>query len=178
VSTCHNPTFIAGQPRANHLAVIAPQPPACDKLGAGPCDANQGTYNETPGTAQHADSSGPSAGSGSGSSGSNSGSGSGSGSSGSGSGSGLGASGRGAGRGLSGPGGVGGLGLASGDGAAASGGTAAAGGEVLVVPTTLAADNSAGSTGALGLLALGLFLAAVGVPAFVHRRQSRQGAAS
>jgi phosphate transport system substrate-binding protein len=37
VTTCHNPTFIAGQPTKNHLAEIAPQPPACDKAGAGPC---------------------------------------------------------------------------------------------------------------------------------------------
>jgi phosphate transport system substrate-binding protein len=45
VSTCHNPTFIAGHPSVNHLAVIAPQPPACDKIGAGPCQSNIGTYN-------------------------------------------------------------------------------------------------------------------------------------
>jgi phosphate ABC transporter phosphate-binding protein len=37
VSTCHNPTFVAGQPTRNYLAEIAPQPPACDKVGAGPC---------------------------------------------------------------------------------------------------------------------------------------------
>jgi phosphate transport system substrate-binding protein len=37
VSTCHNPTFVAGQPTRNYLAEIAPQPPACDKSGAGPC---------------------------------------------------------------------------------------------------------------------------------------------
>jgi len=43
VSTCHNPTFIAGQPTRNYLAEIAPQPPACDRSGAGPCTgaANQ-----------------------------------------------------------------------------------------------------------------------------------------
>jgi phosphate transport system substrate-binding protein len=37
VTTCHNPTFIAGQPTRNHLAEIAPVPPACDKVGQGPC---------------------------------------------------------------------------------------------------------------------------------------------
>lgn len=37
VSTCHNPTFIAGQPNQNYLAKIAPQPPLCDKAGHGPC---------------------------------------------------------------------------------------------------------------------------------------------
>jgi len=43
VTTCHNPTFIAGQPKSNCLAKIAPPPPPCDKDGAGPCttDASQ-----------------------------------------------------------------------------------------------------------------------------------------
>jgi phosphate transport system substrate-binding protein len=43
VTTCHNPTFVAGQPSRNYLAEIAPQPPACDKTGAGPCT---GTAND------------------------------------------------------------------------------------------------------------------------------------
>lgn len=44
VSTCHNPTFVAGDPNRNYLAEIAPQPPACDRSGAGPCTgaASQG----------------------------------------------------------------------------------------------------------------------------------------
>jgi phosphate transport system substrate-binding protein len=37
VTTCHNPTFVAGHPSENHLAQIAPLPQACDKQGAGPC---------------------------------------------------------------------------------------------------------------------------------------------
>ncbi len=37
VSTCHNPTFVAGQPNRNYLAEIAPQPAACDQAGQGPC---------------------------------------------------------------------------------------------------------------------------------------------
>jgi phosphate ABC transporter phosphate-binding protein len=37
VSTCNNPTFIAGQPSRNYLAEIAPQPPECDQTGQGPC---------------------------------------------------------------------------------------------------------------------------------------------
>jgi phosphate transport system substrate-binding protein len=37
VKTCNNPTFVPGHPSANYLAKIAPQPPACDKVGAGPC---------------------------------------------------------------------------------------------------------------------------------------------
>jgi phosphate transport system substrate-binding protein len=42
VKTCHNPTFVAGHPSQNYLAKIAPQPPACAKAGAGPCQPNQG----------------------------------------------------------------------------------------------------------------------------------------
>jgi phosphate transport system substrate-binding protein len=37
VTTCHNPTFVAGHPTENYLAQIAPKPPACDKEGQGPC---------------------------------------------------------------------------------------------------------------------------------------------
>jgi ABC-type phosphate transport system substrate-binding protein len=37
IRTCHNPTFIAGHPSENHLAKIAPMPPACDRSGQGPC---------------------------------------------------------------------------------------------------------------------------------------------
>ncbi len=46
VTTCHNPTFVAGQPTRNYLAEIAPKPPACDKTGAGPCtgSGNDGTH--------------------------------------------------------------------------------------------------------------------------------------
>ena len=37
VNSCHNPTFVPGQPNRNYLAEIAPQPPLCDKTGQGPC---------------------------------------------------------------------------------------------------------------------------------------------
>jgi phosphate transport system substrate-binding protein len=37
VTQCNNPTFVAGNLGANHLADIAPQPAVCDKAGAGPC---------------------------------------------------------------------------------------------------------------------------------------------
>jgi hypothetical protein len=37
VETCDNPTFIKGHPSTNYLAKIAPMPPSCDKIGAGPC---------------------------------------------------------------------------------------------------------------------------------------------
>jgi ABC-type phosphate transport system substrate-binding protein len=49
VSTCNNPTFIAGHPEQNYLAQVAPQPSACDQTGAGPCTGAEGTYNATPG---------------------------------------------------------------------------------------------------------------------------------
>jgi phosphate transport system substrate-binding protein len=48
VTTCHNPTFIAGHPTENHLAQIAPVPPACDKQGAGPCAAGVGVAIANP----------------------------------------------------------------------------------------------------------------------------------
>jgi hypothetical protein len=79
VSTCHNPTFIAGQPKVNHLAQIAPQPPGCDKAGAGPCSADVGLGDANPDAGGHAPSN-----SGGGHNGSQSGSGSGNSESGSG----------------------------------------------------------------------------------------------
>jgi hypothetical protein len=48
VTKCNNPTFVAGNLSENHLAQIAPQPAACDKLGAGPCGTATGT--NTPST--------------------------------------------------------------------------------------------------------------------------------
>ena len=39
ITTCHNPTFVPGQPNTNYLATIAPLPPSCDAAGAGPCAA-------------------------------------------------------------------------------------------------------------------------------------------
>ncbi|WP_460445606.1 substrate-binding domain-containing protein, partial [Angustibacter aerolatus] len=40
VSSCRNPTFVPGQPKRNYLAEIAPKPPACDEVGAGPCSGS------------------------------------------------------------------------------------------------------------------------------------------
>lgn len=48
VQSCHNPTFVPGQPNANYLAQVAPHPPACDKAGQGPCVADAGIYNSNP----------------------------------------------------------------------------------------------------------------------------------
>jgi hypothetical protein len=39
INTCHEPTFVPGQPDVNYLTTIAPQPPACDQQGAEPCHA-------------------------------------------------------------------------------------------------------------------------------------------
>jgi phosphate transport system substrate-binding protein len=39
---CDNPTFWAGHPDGNHLADIAPEPPACDKAGQAPCLPGEG----------------------------------------------------------------------------------------------------------------------------------------
>jgi phosphate transport system substrate-binding protein len=40
---CNNPTFVKGDLRRNHLAEIAPQPAACDKVGQDPCGTVTGT---------------------------------------------------------------------------------------------------------------------------------------
>jgi phosphate transport system substrate-binding protein len=37
VGNCHNPTFVASKPGENYLGRIAPEPPACDRSGKGPC---------------------------------------------------------------------------------------------------------------------------------------------
>jgi phosphate ABC transporter phosphate-binding protein len=55
VTTCHNPTFVAGHPDANYLAQIAPNPPACDKVGAGPC-TTEATNPGNPDSHGHVDS--------------------------------------------------------------------------------------------------------------------------
>ncbi|MGY2873397.1 phosphate transport system substrate-binding protein [Marmoricola sp. URHA0025 HA25] len=52
VTSCHNPTFVAGNLSKNHLAEIAPKPAACDKVGAGPCGTDTGTG--TPSTDKNA----------------------------------------------------------------------------------------------------------------------------
>jgi phosphate transport system substrate-binding protein len=65
VTTCNNPTFVAGNTKLNHLAQIATLPPACDKDGAGPCSGNgdTGTRTTTPsGTKSGAQGSNPSTG--------------------------------------------------------------------------------------------------------------------
>lgn len=43
VTSCNNPTFVKGDLSKNKLAQIAPQPAACDKVGAGPCAGPTGS---------------------------------------------------------------------------------------------------------------------------------------
>jgi len=50
VSTCNNPTFIAGDPTHNHLAEIAPNLPVCDQAGQGPCSDGGDTGTGSPAT--------------------------------------------------------------------------------------------------------------------------------
>jgi ABC-type phosphate transport system substrate-binding protein len=160
VSTCHNPTFIAGHPDENYLARIAPEPPSCDRVGAGPCDPSQGTYNANPG-GRSGSANGAAAGAG-------------------GHGSGPGA---GAGSGTNAPGALSGLGGSGGHGNTGLGLVAPGGGgtdgtgtatDIPIVPTTLAASNPDGSVGLLGALAVAAFLVALAVPALLHRRASRK----
>lgn len=47
VTKCNNPTFVSGDLSKNKLAQIAPQPAACDKVGAGPCEGPTGSAPTT-----------------------------------------------------------------------------------------------------------------------------------
>jgi len=167
IDTCNNPTFVLGQPNSNYLAQIAPLPPACDMIGAGPCAAgvtpngigatptSSGTY---PGSAAGAGgSSGSAGGSGGGSSSAAAGGG--------------------------GPGGHGttAAGAASGSAGAAataSGGAAAgsAGTSATTLPTydptTLGGINLVARLSTLWWAAL-LLLAAFGVPVVIGYRRAR-----
>ena len=208
VSTCHNPTFIAGQPNVNHLAVIAPEPPSCDKVGAGPCDASQGTFNGNPGggsnggggsnptgggsgggngtghTGSGGTGNGTGTGSGTGSTGGTGGTGSGAGTPGGGSGNGTGGTGTGTGTGGT-PGGSGDgsgagsdLGLAAGTPTGDAGSGTGTGTGPNIVPTSLAADANSGPNGVLMALAVGLFIGAIVAPALVTRRLARKRSGS
>ena len=61
VTTCHNPTFVAGHPTENYLAQIATEPPVCDEVGHGPCTGGTGTGPRGNPHNGHAPSSSPSA---------------------------------------------------------------------------------------------------------------------
>ncbi|HEV7205463.1 MAG TPA: substrate-binding domain-containing protein [Jatrophihabitans sp.] len=79
VTSCHNPTFVAGNPKANYLARVAPQPQACDRTGAGPCQDNGNTGQLNPNQGGATSSAGGSSSGSNGSTGSGSSSGTGSG---------------------------------------------------------------------------------------------------
>ncbi|GAA4710912.1 substrate-binding domain-containing protein [Nocardioides conyzicola] len=155
VSTCHNPTFIAGKPNVNHLAQIAPNPPACDKVGADPCVAGVGSYNgDNPTDDKNNQPSG-------------NGSGGGAGGAGGGSGAGPGGTDGGGATGVSSDLGLGGTGTTG-----SSDDPATAGGDI--VPTTLAAGSGSGPTSTLTVLVIALLALAVILPAVVSRLLSRR----
>jgi phosphate transport system substrate-binding protein len=172
VSTCHNPTFIAGHPDDNHLAQIAPQPLACDKVGAGPCaDGVTVTAPTQGGSSKHHSGSKNGSGSNSGS-----GSGSGNGSAGSEAGSGAGAgSGTGAGTGASGGSSAGTTIDPTTGQVVATSGTANNADAPITVPTGLAGYRSNDQTKVLAPLAVLLLLLALVAPPLVARRFGRRG---
>jgi len=142
---CHNPTFWAGHPDGNFLAKIAPEPPACDKVGAGPCVAGTGvgpTGNPTHGKPPPSKGGSPSA------SGSASASASASSSTGAG----------------------GATASTSGAPGAATSGQAA----LVGTPTTLAASQGNSNSGILVALAVAEVLLLVAIPPFVARRRQQQ----
>jgi len=160
VSTCHNPTFIAGKPKVNHLAQIAPNPPACDKEGAGPCAAGVGAYNgNDPSQANNSSVATNTATGASLGGGAPTGSSSGTTSPGGGT--------TGDGSGTTGvtttPGGSDDLGLGTGTTTAETTGTGT------VVATTLEADSDSGPSGVLTGLVVALFVVAVASPAVAAR---------
>ncbi len=162
VSTCGNPTFIAGQPTVNHLAQIAPQPPACDRSGAGPCDATQGTFNDNPGGT----------GGGGGGSGGKGSSATGTSSQGSGNATGSGSAAIDPNTGLP-------VSSATGKGKSSSSLTGAssadgAGGDVQANPTVLASANSPSVSHLLAVLSMALLIGLIVIPVIVGRRLSRR----
>ena len=169
VSTCHNPTFIAGHPTENHLAKIAPEPLPCDKVHAGPCAANATPADPVTdsGTTTHSTKTG----SGNGGSGN---SGSGSGTSGGGgtettTGTGTGAT--------AGTGGSAVTGTTSVDpstGLVSGSSTANTADAPLTVPTGLAGYRSNTTTKVLAPLAVVLLLLALAAPPLLARRLSRR----
>lgn len=159
VSTCDNPTFIKDNPGKNYLAQIAPNPPACAKVGADPCANNEDAIIANPtadGKAPTAKktkgapkSSTPAAAGGAPAGGAAPGD-------------------------ASAPAAAGSdvLGVGGGDAA-----TAAADGTTTVVPTTLAAGESSGPTPVLTALVIGTLLAVLAAPAVVSAAlgRSRRG---
>ena len=166
VSTCHNPTFVAGQPKRNYLAEIAPQPPACDKAGSGPCTGNEGLTNGNPlgGKAGGPKSSGGSTGGSTGGTGTT-------GSTGAASGATTGTTAGATTGGAVDP--VTGQVVDAGTGSSG----AAASGDVAAVPTTLSSSGLGASKGALGLWVALLLVAALLAPPLLATRLRRRAGA-
>jgi ABC-type phosphate transport system substrate-binding protein len=173
VSTCHNPTFIAGHPNDNHLAQIAPEPLACDKVGAGPC-ADGVTVTSPTQSSSGKQGTGRGTKAGTGTSGSGSPSGAGAGSTGSAAQS------------------TTGTGIGSGSGSGSGGttvdpttgqlvATSGAAGNAdapLTVPSNLAGYRSSGQTKVLAPIAVLLLLLALVAPPLVARRFGRRRSGS
>jgi phosphate transport system substrate-binding protein len=164
VSTCHNPTFVAGQPKRNYLAEIAPYPPACDKAGAGPCTGSEGLTNGNPIGGSKGGVPRPPEGTTSGTGGGSTGGGSATGTTGATSAT---------------TGAVGTTGAVAVDPVTgqtitpAGGSTGAGGADAAAVPTSLSASELGASSGVLGAWAVVLLLAAILVPPVVAARLRR-----
>jgi phosphate transport system substrate-binding protein len=169
VTTCHNPTFIAGHPKENHLAQIAPEPLACQEVGHGPCGVAP-AYN---------------GGGGGGNGGGGGGNGGGGGANGGGGGgNGGGGGGNGGGGGGNGGGGGGNGGGGGGNGGGGGGNTVPGGGGGGTSPTLTATnvvgtpvDEAAASNGGIGGILAGLavleLLVIIALPAFLISRFNR-----
>ncbi|WP_432985928.1 substrate-binding domain-containing protein [Dactylosporangium sp. CA-233914] len=161
VTSCNNPTFVPGNLSRNHLAEIAPMPPACDKIGAGPCPPK-----------------GANAGSGGGDgNGNGNGGGNGNGNGGNGSGSGNGSGG---GNGTNGNGGAGGtdggaqIDPDTGEVVGGSGSNGTTDANAIGTPTDLAAFRANRYASILGPVAALLLVAVLFVPAIFARRLARR----
>ena len=173
ITNCDNPTFVAGHPKVNHLAQIAPEPLPCDKAGAGPC-SQPGAPGAPAAAGNGQGGSGTSKGSGSGSGGS------GQGGTGNGSGGGSGAGTGGASTGAAGTGSAGtgtstgGTAVDPATGQTISTSTAGASSSALIgQPAEIPASQN---TDVLGPLAVVLLLAVLVVPPLLSRRlHSRRG---
>jgi len=164
VSTCGNPTFVANHPAENYLAKIAPEPPLCDEQGHGPCTTpNDSTGPSITSVKQNqSKTQGGDGGQKNGGGGSNQGGGT----------PGPTSPGSGNGRTKTGSASTGPVDPVTGQRVGSTGGTTNA--NVEGEPVTVA-DGQDNST-ALGLLAVGLFLAALIVPPLLWRRWSKPGA--
>jgi phosphate transport system substrate-binding protein len=161
VSTCQNPTFDKRHPEVNHLAKIAPNPPSCDKQGAGPCTGNGASGGAGSGGSSGGGGGGSGGGAGSGGSKNSGGTGAPTGSNQAGPSAGVGASGS-AGGGTA-------IDPETGQAVGANGGNGSGGGDLVGQPTELQSYRQPVSTGFLAPLAVIELLAVlVGPPLLYH----------